>query len=155
MIKRFFVEVIEAISTSDSAASDSAEREAALRKATAVLMLDVARADQVFEQSELDRTLELIESHFGLSKQEAEELVDAAGDEAADLTSVHQFTKLLHEHLNEDEKARIVSLLWQIAYADGHLDKYENSLVLKISDLLYVSRGRVMRLKHDAELAAR
>ena len=53
------------------------------------------------------------------------------------------------------DKARIVSLLWQIAYADGRLDKYEDSLVLKISDLLYVSRARVMRLKHDAELAAR
>ena len=41
-------------------------------------------------------------------------------------------------------------MLCEIAYADGEFDKYENSLVLKISDLLYVSRGRVMRLKHDA-----
>mgnify|MGYP001822222941 CR=1 FL=1 len=155
MIKRFFVEIIEAISISDALVADPADRDAALRKATAVLMLDVARADQVFESSELKRVLELVESHFGLSAEEAAELVDAAGDEAEDLTSVHQFTELLHEHLDENEKARIVSLLWQIAYADGHLDKYENSLVLKISDLLYVSRGRVMRLKHDAELAAR
>ena len=42
-----------------------------------------------------------------------------------------------------------MSLLWQVAYADGELDKYENSFVLKISDLLHVSRARVMRLKHD------
>ena len=61
----------------------------------------------------------------------------------------------MHKHLDEAEKARIVGLLWQIAYADGHLDKYEDSLVLKVSDLLYVSRGRVMRLKHDAEVAAK
>ena len=54
-------------------------------------------------------------------------------------------------NLDENEKARIVSLLWQVAYADGQLDKYEDALVLKISDLLYVSRGRVMRLKHDAQ----
>jgi len=67
---------------------------------------------------------------------------------------VHDFTQLLHAHLDEDEKARIVGLLWRIAYADGRLDKYEDSLVLKISDLLYVSRGRVMRLKHDAQSAA-
>lgn len=155
MIKRFFIEIVEAISVSDDIATDPEQRDAAIRKATAILMLDVARADQVFAESELKRVLELVESHFGLSAKEAAELVDAAGDEAEDLTSVHQFTQLLHEHLNEDEKARIVSLLWQIAYADGHLDKYENSLVLKISDLLYVSRGRVMRLKHDAEQAAR
>ncbi len=48
-----------------------------------------------------------------------------------------------------------MGLLWQVAYADGRLDKYEDSLVLKISDLLHVSRGRVMRLKHDAENASR
>jgi len=55
---------------------------------------------------------------------------------------------------DEEEKARIVGLLWKIAYADGRLHMYEDSLVLKISDLLHVSRGRVMRLKHDAQAAA-
>ena len=118
-------------------------------------MIDVARADHVFEESEFDRVLELIETHFKLAPQEAAQLVNAANDEADDLTSVHEFTQLLHKHLDEREKARIVGLLWQIAYADGRLDKYEDSLVKKISDLLYVSRSRSMRLKHDAELAAR
>jgi len=154
MIKRLFIQVVETITTTDSAASGVEDREAALRMATAVLMLDVARADHVFEESEFDRVLRLIETHFGLSPEEAAELVNEAGDKAEELVSVHDFTQLLHEHLNESEKARIISLLWQIAYADGQLDKYEDSLVLKISDLLYVSRGRVMRLKHDAELAA-
>ena len=67
------------------------------------------------------------------------------------MVSLYEFTQILHKHLNEAEKARIISMLWQVAYADGQLDKYEDSLVLKISDLLYVSRGRVMRLKHDAQ----
>jgi uncharacterized tellurite resistance protein B-like protein len=155
MIKHFFIEIAEAFSSSGAAESSAADREAAIRKATAVLMLDVARADYVFEESEFERVLELVESHFGLSPEETVQLVNDAGDEAEDLTSVHQFTKLLHEHLDDTDKARIVALLWQIAYADGRLDKYEDSLVLKISDLLYVSRARVMRLKHDAELAAR
>ena len=155
MIKRFFIEVAEAFSSSGATEINAADREAAIRKATAVLMLDVARADYVFEDSEFERVLELVERHFGLSPEEAVQLVNDAGDDAEDLTSVHQFTELLHEHLGETDKARIVALLWQIAYADGRLDKYEDSLVLKISDLLYVSRARVMRLKHDAELAAR
>ena len=155
MIRRFFNEVAEAFSSSGAAETSAADREAAIRKATAVLMLDVARADYVFEESEFERVLELVEHHFGLSPEEAARLVNDAGEEAEDLTSVHQFTELLHKHLDESDKARIVSLLWQIAYADGRLDKYEDSLVLKISDLLYVSRARVMRLKHDAELAAR
>jgi len=154
MIKRLFVQVVETISSTDPSATSAEDREAALRLATAVLLIDVARADYVFEESEFDHVLKLIEARFGLSPEATAELVNEAGDKAEDLVSVHEFTQLLHEHLSDDEKANIVSLLWQIAYADGRLDKYEDSLVLKISDLLYVSRGRVMRLKHDAEQAA-
>jgi uncharacterized tellurite resistance protein B-like protein len=154
MIKRLFIQVIETISSPIDTKAGIEDREAALRLATAVLMIDVARADHVFDEIEFDRVLNLIEAHFNLTPEQAAELVNIAGEKAEELVSVHEFTQLLHEHLSEQEKARIIGLLWQIAYADGQLDKYENSLVLKISDLLYVSRGRVMRLKHDAQNAS-
>ena len=151
MIRRIYLQVVESISVATVPESDGADREATLRLATAVLMIDVARADHVFEESEFDSMLQLIESHFELSPEQAAALVNAAGEKADDMVSLFEFTQRLHKHLDEQEKARIVSLLWQVAYADGQLDKYEDALVLKISDLLYVSRGRVMRLKHDAQ----
>ena len=150
MIRKFFDQAINALTQVDASQGDGESRDKALRMATAVLMLDVARADQVFSDTELTRVLDLIEAHFGMSPQDAAELVDEASREADDLTSAYEFTRVLHQHLDENEKAHIVGLLWEIAYADGELDKYEDSLILKISDLLYVSRGRVMRLKHDA-----
>jgi uncharacterized tellurite resistance protein B-like protein len=153
MIKRLFVQISESFSTSTETTAGIADRDAALRLATAVLMVDIARADHIFEESEFERLLRLVESHFGLTAEQSAELVNAATEKAEDSVSVYEFTKVLHEHLDHDEKARIVSLLWQVAYADGLLDKYEDSLVLKISDLLYVSRGRSMRLKHDAQQA--
>ena len=149
-----FAQLIDRISgtlvTSEADAS-GADRDAAIRKATAVLMIDVARADSAFDPAEFDNVFERIAAHFGLTAQEAVELVNTADEEAERLTSLHDFTQLLHANLNESEKSRVVGLLWEVAYADGRLDKYEDSLVLKISDLLHVSRGRVMRLKHDAE----
>jgi uncharacterized tellurite resistance protein B-like protein len=154
MFKKLINQVVDALSAPAPSGADTGEREAALRTATAVLMLDVARADHVFEEKEFTRVLDLVESHFGMAPEDAATLINAADEEAEDLTSLYDFTQLLHQSLDEDEKARIVSLLWQVAYADGALDKYEDSLVLKISDLLHVSRGRVMRLKHDAALAA-
>ena len=155
MIKKFIDQVVGALTSTTSAAAAGDDHEGALRMATAVLMLEVARADHVFDESEFERVLRLIEVHFQLTPEQAAELVNSAGDKAEELVSVHDFTQLLHEQLDETDKAQIIALLWQIAYADGRLDKYEDALVLKISDLLYVSRGRVMRLKHDAELAAR
>ena len=154
MIKRFFVQVFESISIEASPEAEAVDREAALRMATAVLLIDVARADHVFDESEYDRVLQLIESHFALTPEQAGELFNAAGEEADDMVSLYEFTQLLNKNLSDEEKARIIALLWQVAYADGQLDKYEDSLVLKISDLLYVSRGRVMRLKHDAQQGA-
>ena len=130
--------------------AEAERREAAIRSATAILMIDVARADHVFDDSEFDSVLRLVEAHFQLPPEEAAALVNEADQHVDGLTSLHEFTQLLHKHLDEKEKARVVGLLWQIAYADGQLDKYEDSLVLKISDLLHVSRGQVMRLKHDA-----
>ena len=154
MVRRYINQVVKAISVPVTDEASSQSRDAAIRMATATLMIDVARADHVFEESEFDRVLELVTSHFELDAEQAAELVVAASEKAEDLVSAHEFTQVLHKYLDEDEKARIVGLLWQIAYADGRLDKYEDSLVRKISDLLYVSRGRVMRLKHDAETAA-
>ena len=155
MLKRIVDQLMDSIGD-DTDADDraAANRETALRMATAVLMIDVALADHVFDERELDRVLSLIESHFRLTPQQAAELTNTATEKAEQMVSLHDFTQLLHRNLSDREKARIIGLLWQIAYADGELDKYEDSLILKISDLLYVSRGRVMRLKHDAQTAA-
>ena len=150
MIRQLFTQVIETFTVTTEAAPSAEERESALRLATAVLMVDVARADRIFDETEFHRTLKLIERRFGLTTEEAAQLVNEADEQAVDLVSAYELTEVLHKNLEEEEKARIVGLLWDIAYADGALDKYENALILKISDLLYVSRGRVMRLKHDA-----
>ena len=150
MIKQLISHISEVISSPASTAAAAAQREDAIRSATAVLMVDVARADYVFDDTEFDSVLRLVQSHFRLRPDDAAALVNAADEEAENLTSLHEFTQLLHNNLDEDEKAEIVGLLWQIAYADGRLDKYEDSLVLKISDLLHVSRGKVMQLKYDA-----
>jgi len=150
MIKRLVEKVSIIFTATNTAEPDEKARETAIRMATAVLMTEVARADHEYDESEFDLLLNLITRHFQMSPEEAIELANEADNTAEDNVSLHNFTQLLNKNLSEREKERIVSLLWHVAYADGRLDKYEDSLVLKISDLLYVSRIRVMRLKHDA-----
>jgi len=153
MIKILVEKVSRAFAATDSAEPDEQARETAIRMATAVLMTEVARADHEYDESEFDLLLNLITTHFQMLPEEAIELANEADNTAEDNVSLHNFTQLLNESLSEPEKEHIVSLLWQVAYADGRLDRYEDSLVSKIGALLYVSRSRVMRLKHDANQA--
>ena len=151
MFKKLYDDIVSRISTEDIAAD---RRDAAIRLATAVLMVDVAVIDNSFDEGEFDRMVDLVRDHFGLSTEAAAELVNAANARSDELVSVRQLTSFLNERLSQDEKARVIKLLWSIAYADGQLDKYENSLVMKISELLGVGRESVTRLKNDAAATA-
>ncbi len=153
MIKRFTEKLSKALAATGAAEPDKDEREQAIRMATAVLMTEVARADFQYDEAELDVLLQLITNTFQISVEDAVELANEAANAAEDYVALHSFTELLNKSLSEPEKEHIVSLLWQVAYADGRLDRYEDSLVSKIGALLYVSRSRVMRLKHDANQA--
>ena len=150
MFRKLYDDIMSRISAEDLAAD---ERDATIQMATAVLMVDVALVDTTFDEAEFDRMIQLIKDQFHLSTEAAADLINAANAEADDLISVYEFTKVLHEYLDHDDKARVVELLWAVACADGELDKYENSLVLKVSDLLHVKRPLVMRLRHDAVTA--
>ena len=152
MFQSLYEKIAGQLSASDIEAD---ERDAAVRLATAVLMVDVALVDSSFDETEFDQMLGLIKRQFGLGIQEAADLINAANAKADELISVRELTNFLCEQLSEDEKSRVVQLLWSVAYSDGQLDKYENSLVLKVSDLLQINRDLVVDLKLDAEKAAR
>lgn len=151
MFKSLYEKIVSQISAADIEADT---RDAAVRLATAVLMVDVALVDSSFDETEFDRMLDLIKRQFGLGTQEAADLINAANAKADEHVPTQELTELLNEHLDQDEKARVVQLLWSIAYSDGQLDKYEDSLVLKVSKLLGVGSEQVERIKHETDSAA-
>ena len=78
---------------------------------------------------------------------ESQQLVQAAEREADAAVSLHGFTKLLNESLTPPEKLDVLELMWRVALADRHLDKYEEHLVRKVADLLHVSHSEFVRTK--------
>ena len=67
------------------------------------------------------------------------------------LVCLFDFTRALHASLDEAQKLDVIRLLWQVAMADSKLDKYEDYLVKKVADLLYVPHSDVMRIKHEVQ----
>lgn len=122
-------------------AATPAEDEHALRLATAVLLVEVMRADASFREGEREAVLAALREKFALADDEAArlaELAEAAARQASDLWS---FTSVVDERFDMPRKLRIVELMWRVAYADGHLAEHERHVMWRIADLLHVPQG--------------
>jgi len=117
--------------------------------ALAALLIEMARADFDEHHTEHSEIAKLLATNYELSPAEARSLIERA--QTASNTSVCLFdaTRALHESLDAEEKREIIRMLWQVAYTDKKLDKYEDYLVRKIADLLYVSHSDVVQLKDE------
>ena len=120
----------------------------ALDLAVAVLMVEMARADHQLDAAEEQAIQAQLEKEFGMNAEQGAQLLSRARELVEDSVSLHEFTRTIHESMDYDEKQRVIEMLWRVALADYSLDKYEDYLIAKIGELLYVSRGDVMRLKH-------
>ncbi len=119
-----------------------------LQLATAALMFEMLRADDDEHPDERHALERALQKCFALSESETRQLAQLAEREADDSVSLHQFTGLINRHFTPGEKIRVVEMLWQVAYADGSLDRYEEALVRKIAELIYVPHREFMQAKH-------
>ncbi len=122
----------------------------ASRLAVATLLVEIARADFEVDTSERTAIRRMLGAAYGLDPGLAEELLVRAERTVEEAVSLHEFTSRLNEELSPEEKTEIVEMLWRVAFADGRLDKYEEHLVRKAADLLYVPHRRFIRAKFKA-----
>lgn len=128
-------------------ASDSEQR---LRIATSAILIEMTRADFEVTPEELASVAKALETTFTISPAETQELLRLAEQEAQHATDFYQFTSLINRSFNAEEKTQIIELMWQVAYADGRADKYEDHLVRKIAGLLHVPHREFIAAKQRA-----
>ena len=125
--------------------------EHSLRVATAVLLVEVARADFIVQQAEQEGLRHLLARQFELSSDELDALMREAVADADKLVSIQHITRLLNEHYDHAMKLRVVEMMWQLVYADGDKDHYEEHLIRQVAELLYLSHGEFIQARHKAE----
>ena len=110
-----------------------------LGMAAVVLLVEVMMADHHIDENEkqqlLNSTMELLQ----ISREESEELIDQAVQQHDDLVSLYDMTRLINLHFDQDKKIELIAHMWRIAYSDRQWDKYEEHLIRKVADLLYIS----------------
>lgn len=118
-----------------------------IRIATCALLLEMARIDGEFSPRERDEIFAILKKVYGLSRQVAEQLHEEVERELETSIDLWKFTNLINENYSEDEKLKVIELVWQIVYADGKLDMHEDYLVHKLATLLNIEHRQLITAK--------
>jgi uncharacterized tellurite resistance protein B-like protein len=118
-----------------------------IQTATCALFLEMARTDGEFSETEQDRVLSILKNDYDLSEEDAVALIEETRLELEQSIDLWQFTKRINQSYSNEEKMRVIEMLWQIVYADGTLDKHEHYLVRKLSTLLRLSHEELIEAK--------
>jgi uncharacterized tellurite resistance protein B-like protein len=138
-IKSFFSEQLSP--------GDERSPEQPIQLAAAALMIEISRADfqqQPEEQAAIEAALN---RKFTLDPGQLAELVQLAEQEAREATSLYQFTRLINDHYNPEQKYKLVIALWEVAFADADISKYEDHLIRKVAELIYLPHSEFIRAK--------
>jgi len=127
----------------------SEEKEEDLHFACAALFIEMMYTDDKVHPQEQDVILNHIKDNFSLSDEQANSLITLATQERKQTTDYYQFTSLINKEFTQQQKIKLIKTLWQIAYADGELDMYEEHMVRKMADLLHVPHIEFLKAKHQ------
>lgn len=131
----------------DAHAPSEAKPSNRLAMAGALLMLEVASADFELADSERSVLRERMRRHFAGSAADLDELIDEAMQEHDLIVSVHQQVDLINDRYDADDKRALIRDMWKLAYADGQLHHYEEAVIRRLADLLYVPHSDFIRTK--------
>lgn len=140
-IKHFFFSEIQSTqgSTKDS------ETIAAL-----ALLIEVIEADSHYSDDEKTTLHKIVKDSYPEHGDNIEEIITLVREEIQSATDLFQFTSMINASFSKTQKQALVQQLWEIAYADGILDKYEDYIIRKICDLLYISHSDMIRARNIA-----
>ena len=120
------------------AAASLATRTAELELAVAALLIEAARMDDQFNEIERTTIERLLAERFDLSPDEVSSLMEAAEKAVAESTQFFPFTQQIVKRISPEDRAQIIEMMWEVAYADGALDPQEDALLRRIAGLIHV-----------------
>jgi uncharacterized tellurite resistance protein B-like protein len=124
-----------------------ADEEQRLQIATAVILLEVAYADDEFSETERERIVEILKAQFSLENESVQELIRVSEEQMQQSIDLWHFTEIINRSYGTDEKIRVIEKVWQIIYADGKLDRFEDHIVHKLARVLNLSHRDMIEAK--------
>ncbi len=126
------------------------DRVASEHLATAALLIEVMIIDGNLDDQELQSISQTLCDILDLAASQVDELIALSREEVAEATSLYQFTREINNHFDLEGKMKLLTSMWRVAYADGHLDKHEEGIIRRVADLLHIRHNEYIRCKLEA-----
>lgn len=150
-MKQFLKDIFAPIESSDQASDATIQKQVQI--ATAALLIEIATIDNEFSDEEKQSINNILTRHFNLSSEEVEEVISATKDELADRIDTYYFTNLINDNFDKPTKLKIIEMIWDVIYADDHLDAHEDYLVHRFAKLLRLEHSEMIDAKLKAKKA--
>jgi len=124
-----------------------------LDKACSALLIEVAYADKIFDESEIISLKESLKETYNIDDIIIDELISDAKKTVDESTSLYEYTRVVNDEFEYSDKLELLSRIWRLAFADGNLDKYEDHLIRKISDLIHISHSDFIKIKLENRIS--
>jgi uncharacterized tellurite resistance protein B-like protein len=124
------------------------------RLAAAALLVHLLAADGMVTDRERQQLHQVLKYRFELSDDDTAELIREATLVEGEAVDLYRFTSLLGRTLDEQGRARIVEMLWEMTYADGRADEFEANIVWRVADLLGISDRERIALRQQVAASA-
>ena len=118
-----------------------------LNNSCAALLVEIAFADKDFDETEKASLKQSLIEAYAIDESDIEEIIRDAEDTVSESTSLYGYTSIVNTEFQYEDKLKLLRNLWKIAYADGYLDKYEEHLLRKVSDLIHISHSDYISIK--------
>ena len=118
-----------------------------LDNACAALLVEIAFADKDFDETEKTSLKQTLIETYAIDESDIEEIIKDAEETVSESTSLYGYTRVVNDEFEYEDKLSLLKNLWKVAYADGNLDKYEEHLIRKISDLIHISHSDYINIK--------
>tara|TARA_B100000902_G_C27305175_1_gene915027 strand:- start:831 stop:1283 length:453 start_codon:yes stop_codon:yes gene_type:complete len=126
---------------------DISQFEDPLILSVSILMIEVSKSDDNFDESEKLKIISILREKFNLNENQISTVIKIANEKNEDMISLYEWTSIINETYEYKLRVDVIKSLWDVAYADGRIDKYEDYTIRKIADLLYVKHTDFIRTK--------
>lgn len=129
-------------------ADDGKPDKPSLERLTALLLIEIARSDTSIDSVELTAIRKaLMSSSISIDEEDVDEIIDVAIKDADTAVSLHTQLRQINTEFTRDQKLALIRQMWEVAFADGNLDKYEEHMIRELSGLLHVSHADYIQAK--------